>query len=184
MPHTTGNSAGSRTSSEPAFLVLGKLRRAHGVFGEIALEVYTRMPELVDAERVVYIGESYQPYTIQATRWKGNLLLLKFVGVDDRTVASALTNALLFTRSDQLPSLSDEEYYFHELIGLNVYDSDDQLLGVLSEILETGANDVYLVRDSEGGEVLIAAIDERILEINLDQGKMIVSKIEWYGEGG
>jgi 16S rRNA processing protein RimM len=64
-----------------------------------------------------------------------------------------------------------------------VYDADARYLGVLTEILETGANDVFLVRDDAGGEVLIAAVDEQIVEIDLDMGHIIVSTIEWYGEG-
>jgi len=183
MPLKIGNGAGSRANSEPAFLVLGKLRRAHGVLGEIALEVYTSMLELLVDSEVVFVGETYQPYTIQTTRWKGNLLLLKFEGVDDRTLVSQLTNALIYTRTDQLPPLDEDEFYLHQLIGLDVYDTDDHLLGVLMEILETGANDVYLVKDHTGAEVLIPAVEERIVDIDLEAGKMVVSKIEWYGEG-
>jgi 16S rRNA processing protein RimM len=183
MPLKIGNDAGSRTNSEPAFLVLGKLRRAHGVAGEIALDVYTSMFELLEVKEVVFVGETYQPYTIQATRWKGDLLLLKFEGVNDRALVSQLTNALIYTRTDQLPKLDEDEFYLHQLIGLDVYDTDHHLLGVLTEILETGANDVYLVKDQTGAEVLIAAVDERIVDIDLEAGKMIVSKIEWYGEG-
>jgi 16S rRNA processing protein RimM len=183
MPLRIGNDAGSRSNAEPAFLVLGKLRRAHGVSGEIALEVYTRMPELLSVDQVVYVGETYQPFTIQSTRPKGELLLLKFLEVKDRTEASDLTNLLVYTQSEQLPVLPEDEFYLHELIGLDVFDTDDHYLGVLTEIIETGANDVYLVRDAAGDEVLIAAIEERILEIDLDQGRMIVSTIQWYGEG-
>jgi 16S rRNA processing protein RimM len=183
MPLRIGNDAGSEFVREPAFLVLGKLRRAHGIRGEIALEVFTRMPELLGVNRVVYVGDSYLPYRIENTRWKQELLILKFVGIDDRTAASQLTNLLIFTHTDQLPVLPAGDYYFHELIGLEVFDTDERYLGILTEILETGANDVYLVKDAEGGEVLIAAVEEHIVEIDLDAGKMIVSPIEWYGEG-
>ena len=183
MSHNSGNDAGSEHVHEPAFLVLGRLRRAHGIAGEIALEVHTRMPELLDEQKVVYIGDSHLPYTIQATRWKGNLLLLKFDEFNDRTQVSQLTNALVYTRADELPLLPEDDYYLHELIGLHVYEANGQYLGELSEILETGANDVYLIRDDDGTEVLIPAIEERILEINLDEGKMVVTPTQWYGEG-
>jgi 16S rRNA processing protein RimM len=183
MPLKIGNDAGSGRNAEPAFLVLGKLRRAHGVLGEIALEVYSRIPELLSVDRTVFIGETYQPFTIQSTRPKGKLLLLKFFKIDDRTKASGLTNQLVYTRSDHLPRLPEGEFFFHELIGLDVYDTDDNYLGVLTEILETGANDVYLVRDHTGVEVLIAAVEENILEIDLEQRRMTVAIIHWYGEG-
>lgn len=183
MPHKIGNDAGSEHVHEPAFLVLGRLRRAHGVMGEIALEVYTGMIELLDEHRVVYIGDAHLPYTILATRWKGNLLLLKFDEFNDRTSVSQLTNALVYTRTDELPALPEDEYYLHELIGLHVYEANGDYLGELSEILETGANDVYLIRDEDGAEVLIPAIEERIVAINLDERKMIVTSTQWYGEG-
>lgn len=183
MPLRIGNEAGSRKNAEPAFLVLGKLRRAHGVFGEIALEVYTQMMELLAVNQVVYIGETYQPYTIQAARSKGELLLLKFVEVDDRTEASQLSNLLVYTQKGQLPPLPEGDFYLHELIGLNVYDTDNAYLGELTEILETGANDVYLVRDASGNEVLVPAVEEWILDIDLENARMVVSKTHWYGEG-
>jgi len=165
-----------------AFLVLGKLRRAHGVRGEIPLEVYTHLLELLIPESVVYVGEEHAPYTIEKTRWKGDLLLLKFYEIDDRTVVSQLTNSLVFVKTERLPSLPEGEFYYHELIGLDIYQLDGEYLGVLTQILETGANDVYLIQTEKGEEILIPATEEMILEIDPDLGKMIVAKMEWYGE--
>lgn len=182
MPQIEENNAGSHPSREPAFLVLGKLRRAHGVRGEIPLEVYTQMLALLVPDSVVYIGEEHQPYTIEKTRWKQDLLLLKFYEIDDRTVVSELTNELVFVKNEQLPGLPDDEVYFHELIGLDVYEDGGQYLGELTQILETGANDVFLIQSEKGEEILVPAIEETILQIDLESGKMIISKIEWYGE--
>jgi 16S rRNA processing protein RimM len=183
MPLNNQNGAGSELVHEPAFLVLGKLRRAHGVLGEIAMEVHTRMLELLDPGSIVFVGEEHQPFTIEKTRWKQELLLLKFKGFDDRTSVSALTNALLYVREDDLPELLDDETYFHDLIGMDVFATNGDYIGIMEEILETGANDVFLVRDEAGNEVLIPAVEAYILEINLDEGKMIVSPIEWFGGG-
>ncbi len=183
MSHNKKPDAGSQNHSEPAFLVLGKLRRAHGVMGEIPLEIYTHMLELLSPESLVYVGEEHQPYIIEAVRYKKELLLIKFFEINDRTVASTLTNELVYVAVDQLPPLTEDEYYLHELIGLDVYQVDGIYLGVLREILETGANDVYLIEDDEGKEILIPATEEMILEIDPEQGKMIVEKMVWYGEG-
>lgn len=183
MPQKIINDAGSQGITEPAFLVLGKLRRPHGVHGEIPLEVYTPMVDLLDAGRTIYIGEDHSPYQIDSVRWKQELMLLKFEGIIDRTTVSELTNLLVFVKTSELPKLSEDEFYLHELIGLDVYDLDGSYLGELTEILETGANDVYLVKDQNGREVLIPAIEEMILEINLEAGVMTVGKMEWYGEG-
>ena len=177
-----GEPTGSLDSGEPAFLVLGKLRRAHGVKGEIPLEVYTQILELLTPSNVVFVGEDHQPLTIETTRWKNDLLLIKFEAIDDRTVVSELTNELLYVKTSQLPPLPEGDFYYHELIGLDVYEPDGRYLGVLVQILETGANDVYLVQNDANEEILIPATEEMILEIDPDQAKMIVARMQWYGD--
>lgn len=147
------------------------------------MEIYTQLLDLITPDRIIYVGEEYQPFTIESTRWKQDLILLKFKEINDRTAASALTNRLVFIRSNQLPALAEGEYYYHQLIGFKVYDTDGDYLGVLEQVLETGANDVYLIRAEDGGEVLIPAIDEMLQSIDPDEGKMVVRKMEWYGEG-
>jgi len=87
MPLKNQKNAGSNRLDEPAFLVLGKLRRAHGVKGEIPLEIYTQMLELLVPDKTVFIGEDHQPFTIETTRWKTDLLLIKFKEIHDRTAA-------------------------------------------------------------------------------------------------
>lgn len=183
MPYQYDHDAGSQKRCEPAFLVLGKLRRAHGVQGEIPLEVYSQMLELLAPESLVYIGEDHIPYKIERTRYKNDLLLLKFYEINDRTLVSELTNKIVYITTEQLPPLSEDEVYLHQLIGLKVYEEDGQYLGCLKEILETGANNVYLVENDSGGEILIPATDEMILGIDLESSEMIVGKMVWYGEG-
>jgi len=183
MPHKNDKNSGSRQIDEPEFLLLGKLRRAHGVKGEIPLEVYTEMMELLVPGSLVFIGETHQPYTIERTRWKQALLLLKFKEIDDRTIVSALTNEQVFVKSTQLPSLSDDEIYSHQMIGLQVFYEDGVFLGVLEEILETGANDVFVIKDDSGEEILIPDIDGIIIQFDLENNKMVVARMDWYGEG-
>ncbi len=181
MPLNNHSDAGSELVHEPAFLVLGKLRRAHGVQGEIALEVQTRMLELLEPESIVYVGEEHQVLTIEKSRWKQDLLLLKFFGIDDRTNVSVLTNELVYIKADELPTLTDDEFYFHDLLGLEVVFTSGEIIGVLEEILETGANDVFLVRDQAGKEVLIPVVEEFIIDVDIENGKILVEPFEWYG---
>lgn len=147
------------------------------------MELHSQMLELMVPGSQVFVGEDHHSLSIESTRWKSEFLLLKFVGIDDRTEVSQWTNALLYVKTDQLPALPQGEFYLHELIGLNVFEPDGTSLGVLMEILETGANDVYLIQNDAGEEVLIPATEEMILEIDLDQEKMVVGKMAWYGEG-
>ncbi len=184
MPQKRRKSSGSPGSGEPAFLVLGKLRRAHGVKGEIPLEIHTQMLELLSPDEVVFVGEDHQPLTIENTRWKNQLLLIKFKEIEDRSVVSELTNELVYVKTSQLPPLPSGDFYYHELIGLDVYEPDGRYLGVLVQILETGANDVYLVQNDAKEETLIPATEEMILEIDPKQEKMIVARMAWYGDEG
>jgi 16S rRNA processing protein RimM len=183
MPQKKTNQNGSRTPREPDFLVFGKLRRAHGVRGEIPMEVYTHFPDLLTPGRVIYIGENHQPFRIESTRWKNTLILLKFEEISDRTEVSELTNQLVYVRTEEMPDLEAGEFYFHELIGLKVVDRDNHYLGEIVQILETGANDVYLIEDEQGQELLLPAIEDVILEIDLDRQIMVVAVQDWYGEG-
>lgn len=184
MPHKKMNvNAGSRSSSEPAFLLLGKLRRPHGVRGEIPLELFSDLTELLDPECQVFVGEAHQQLRVESNRWKQDLLLLKFFDLNDRTAVEALTNELIYVKSDQLPPLDDGEYYDHQLVGLKVYEEGGIYLGILTEVLQTGANDVYLITDESGKETLIPDTEGTILGINLDEGSMRVAKLEWYGKG-
>jgi 16S rRNA processing protein RimM len=182
MPQKKNPNAGSRSSSEPAFLLVGKFRRPHGVRGEIPLELFSELLELLAPDQTVYIGNRHQPLIVQDSRWKQDLLLLKFHDLDDRTAVEALTNELVYVKTSELPPLDEGEYYYHQLIGLDVYE-EEVYLGVLREILQTGANDVFLVTDEAGNETLIPDTDEAILEIDVDAGRMRVAKMKWYGEG-
>ena len=183
MPQKKQQNAGSRSFSEPAFLVIGKFRRPHGVRGEIPLELFSALVDLLAPECTLYIGENHQPLTIQANRWKQELLLLKFLGLDDRTDVEAFTNQLVYVKPDQLPPLDDGEYYYHQMIGLDVENEDGENLGVLTEILQTGANDVFIIINEDGKETLIPDTEEAVLKIDIKAGRMRVAKMKWYGEG-
>ncbi len=147
------------------------------------MEVYTHFPELLIPDQVVYVGENYQPFTIEAIRWKNTLILLKFKGINDRTAVSDWTNHLVYFRTEEMPKLPEGEFFYHELIGLQVVDRENNYLGEVMQVLETGANDVYLIEDEQGQELLLPAIEDVILDIDLDRQIMVVAIQDWYGEG-
>ena len=165
---------GSLNTGEPEFLQVGHLQRSHGVAGEIAMRVVTDFPERLRKGKTVYLGEAHKAYKIASKRWKQALMLIRFEGIENCEQASMLTNLDVFVHTWQVPSLPEGSYYHHELIGLNVFEGA-QKLGELSEILVTGANDVYVVRLAEGGELLLPAIPSVILEVNLAAQSMLVS---------
>lgn len=178
-PETDNHSSGSPIAGEPVFLVVGKLHRPHGIRGEIVFEVITDFPERIRARKTVYVGPDHEPLQIAGVRNHGVDLIVRFTGIDDPESAAKLRNQMVYVKSDSLPKLPEGEFYFHEIIGLSVVDAQGKALGRLEEILETGANDVYLVRAESGEELLFPAIDGVILEINVEQGIIRVNPPEW-----
>lgn len=174
QPEQTEQPAGSPSIGEPAFLVVGKIRKPHGVRGEVSMEVITHFPERLQPGTVIYIGDDYQPYRIRSLRWHGRLLLLSFDTFHDPESAGVLRNQLAYVRAEDRPPLPDGEYYHHQLLGLRVVSDEGDRLGILHQILETGANDVYIVRPEVGREILLPATEEVVLAVDLDLGEMRV----------
>lgn len=164
---------------EPVFLVVGRLRKAHGVQGEITMEVITDFPERLRPRREVYIGDDHRPVRIKKVRQKPPYLLLSFEGFTDCDQVNLMRNELVYVHTGDLPSLPEGQYYHHQLLGLAVVDEAGTPLGNLGEILETGANDVYVVRSEGKEDLLLPAIGSVIIQVDLEQGKIIVHPPEW-----
>ncbi|NLB70424.1 MAG: 16S rRNA processing protein RimM [Chloroflexi bacterium] len=169
--------AGSSTKNEPAYLLIGRLQKSHGIKGEIAMRVHTQFPERIRAGKSVYVGDEKGEMIVASIRWKANLLLLRFDGIDNPEAASKLTNYEVFTKTRNLPKLPEGQYYHHQLIGLEVWQGDE-FLGELTDIMETGANDVYVIQKDDAAELLIPAIPDVIKVINPEEGIMIVELLE------
>lgn len=173
------NLTGSPAPGEPVYLAVGKLRRPHGIHGEILMDVLTDFPERLKPGKVVYLGEEHQAHIIRSVRANNQTLLIRFENVDDYEAAAYLRNTIAWARVDELPSLPAGEYYFHQLIGLEVISDEGQTIGKLVEILETGANDVYVIRSEEGQETLIPAIPEVIVEVDLERRLLRIKPPVW-----
>jgi 16S rRNA processing protein RimM len=173
-PNDVEQPAGSPSTGEPAFLVVGKLRRAHGLRGEMLVEIITDFPERLQPGVTVYIGEPPRPLRIRSRRTHGQGLLLAFDEYTTPEAASELRNELLFVPAHDRPPLPEGEYYHHQLLGLRVVADDGQELGRLVEILDTPANDIYVVRAASGAERLLPAIEPVVREIDLPKGEIRV----------
>lgn len=171
--------AGSPTEGEPVFVAVGFLRRPHGIHGEMLMDVLTDFPERIKPRRQLFLGETHEPVRIEKIRWANASMLIKFEGFDTEEDIGRFRNTTVFVRADQLPPLPEGQYYHHQLLGLKVCSDQGKFLGTLEQILETGANDVYLVRTPDEQELLLPAIDEVILSVNLESGEMIVHLQEW-----
>jgi 16S rRNA processing protein RimM len=173
-PANHEDSAGSPFSGEPVFLVVGKLRRPHGLRGDMLMEVLTDFPDRLVAGSEVYIGEEREPLRIQRCRWHGKLMRVAFEGLEVREEVGKYRNTLVYIYAAESPPLPEGEYYQYELIGLRVVDDEGMDLGIVEQILETGANDVLLILNDKDQEILLPVIDPVILDVDLDQGEILV----------
>jgi 16S rRNA processing protein RimM len=166
--------SGSPGQGEPVYLVVGFLRRPHGVQGEILMDVRTDFPERIKPGITVYVGENHRMMTISSRRQHAQGLLLSFKGLENREEAGQYRNQYIYVQAAGLPELPEGEYYHHQLVGLQVVDEDGRLLGELAEVLETGANDVYVVSRPDGTEILLPAIPPVILDVDMSRRTMSV----------
>lgn len=160
--------AGSPAAGEPVFLVIGKVRRPHGVTGDVLVEVYTDFPERLQVKTKVFAGQDRIPLTIRRQRFHNDGVLLAFDGFTTPEQVGRFRNQMLYIQTENAAKLSEGTYYYHELIGLSVVDEAGTSLGKIMEIIQTGANDVYVVKNDDGHEILLPAIAEVILNVDLE----------------
>jgi len=168
------SNTGSPLPDEPVFVLVGKFRKPHGIRGEIRMTVLTDFPDLIEIGQQLYVGGNYQRYQIKNLRWKGDDLLVSLQELPDRTAVEIFRNIPVYMKTEDIPAAPEGEYYLHQLIGIEVITDQGEKLGFLSEVLITGANDVYLVKSPEGKEVLLPAIDDVVLDINLEDKTLLV----------
>ncbi len=163
----------AREEEFPAFLAVGKIRRPHGLRGEVLLDVYTDFPERLRPGKVVYAGERHERLVICQARAHRDGLLLAFEGFHTPEAIERLCNQILYVATEDAAPLAEGEYYYYQLVGLTVVEEGGRELGRLSEILVTGANDVYVVR-GERGEILLPAIPQVVRNVDLSARRMTV----------
>ncbi|HXA42525.1 MAG TPA: ribosome maturation factor RimM [Candidatus Solibacter sp.] len=156
----------------PEHVRIGYVRRAIGLRGEVEVEPLTDNSGRIRAGLSVHAGAAVRK--VEAVHSSANLLILKFVGVDNRDDADSLRGRYLEVETIEVEPLPEGSYYHWQLLGLEVFDIDGKLLGTISDIIDNPANDVYVVT-GDGGQVLIPAIVEVVLKVDLEAGRMTVN---------
>lgn len=164
---------------EPRYLAIGHIIGVHGVRGELRVEILTDLPERFSFLDRVYIGlEDEEPIgrSLLGYRLHHGRALLRIEGCEDRSTAELLRGYLVQVAREQALPLDDGEYFEHEILGLEVWTQPGEYLGTVVEIIYTGANEVYVVRNDNrpGWEVLIPAIKDVVMEVDLETGRLIV----------
>jgi 16S rRNA processing protein RimM len=162
---------------EPRYLAIGRVAGAHGITGELKVQILTDEPTRFGRLTQVYVGregEEPQPRTLEGARLHQRRVLLRLEGCTDRTSAEALRGILIQVPIEEAIPLEEGEYYEHQIVGLAVSTTAGEPLGEVVEILYTGANDVYVVRRANRQEILLPAIASVIVEVDLEAGRLVV----------
>lgn len=159
------------------WIIIGRIRAPHGVRGELRVEVLTDFPERFQTLKRLYIGDSHTPYDVERVRFTPKGVLLKLAGVDWRDRASLFARSYVALPETELAPLPAGSFHHHQIKGVKVFTDDDRFLGTVAEIIATGSNDVYIVRDEDGGEVLLPATTEVVRTIDLETQRIVVNLI-------
>ena len=158
------------------FVAVGQVHGAHGRDGGLTLRVFSDVPGRFDPGRVLLIdGRSY---TVRLSRSTGpDSLLLWFVEVSGRAQAEALAGCWLYVPENDVPVAEEGEFFHYQLLGMAVYTEEDELLGEIAEILETGSNDVYVLKGL-AKELLVPATSQVVRHVDVPGRRMTVRLLE------
>ena len=157
-------------------LKVGVITTTHGVRGEVKVYPTTEGPErFLDLEYVLLdTGRELRRLEISGVKFYKNLAILKFKGIDNINDIEMYKGKDLWVLREDAQELGEDEYYIGDLIGMDVFLEDGNHFGILKDVMETGANDVYIVITDDGQEVLLPAIYDCILDVNVEENRMTV----------
>ena len=161
--------------SDMDWILFGRLGRTHGLKGE--LKFSPNDPEEVDSLSGQIVRMKENEVKVQSIRGANVPFIIKFEGIDDIDSAKLLTGTEVFAKREHLKPLPEGEYYRFEIEGLAVFDEEGQPYGVIEEIIPTGSNDIYVVRNGDQ-EWMLPMIDTVVKSIDLEQKKLIFHRIE------
>jgi len=162
-----------------SLILIGKVAATHGIKGQLRITTYSgHFDSLLAVDAVILKEPSgrMSTLTVSSAVVHGRKMLLAFAGLPDINKVLHLVGSELYLRLDQLPETEEGEYYWRDLIGLKVVTVDGELLGVLQSIIETGSNDVYVVK-SAARELLIPALEDIVTAIDLSAGIMTITPV-------
>lgn len=172
-----------RRQEPPPFLLLGRVLRPHGIRGELRLEVITAYPDRIVEGRRVFLGADPEDVSaaeerrvVRARRHK-QYLILELDGISDRDEADTFRDQYVMVPLENAVPLDEGEFYLFQALGLDVYTDEGEFLGQVSDVIETGANDVYVVH-GPSGEILLPDIEECILKVDIPANRMTVHLME------
>lgn len=161
-------------------LQVGIITSTHGVRGEVKVYPTTddvkRFKKLKDI--ILDTGKEKLPLEIEGVKFFKQMVILKFKGLDNMNDVEKFRQKSLYVTRANAVRLRKDEYFIADLIGIKVFDEENKELGVLEDVMITGANDVYVIKMVDGRELLLPAIKQCILEVDVPEGRMQVHVLE------
>jgi len=160
-------------------ITIGKIGAPQGVRGEVRIIPLTEFPERFKKLKIALFDDGTS-LPVESVRYHQQFILLKFRGLDDRNAIEHLRNKLIKIERKDLVPLPEGHYHIFDIIGLLVYNEQDEYLGKITDVLQTGSNDVYIIEQKDKQSLLIPALKTVVLHIDIAGGKMIVKlQEEW-----
>jgi len=159
---------------------VGKIIGTHGIKGQLKLHSYSGNFESLSTARTVVLKSvdgSLREFTLKGFNANSGKFIINLQGFDDIDLAKPLVGNELCLKRCNLPELTDDEYYWSDLIGLQVVTDDGTLLGTVVDIFETGSSDIYVVRGDKR-EYLIPAIGDVVKQVDLESGKILITPLD------
>lgn len=159
------------------FLETGEIVTTHGIKGEVRVYPWCDSPKFITGFKTLYIDNGRQALKVEHSRVQKNIAVVKFEGYENPDEALKLRGKTLYINRDDI-ALSKDEYFVQDLIGMRVIDAEtEREYGVLKEVMQTGANDVYSI-ENNGAEYLIPAIPEVIIETDIENDVMRIKPLD------
>lgn len=157
-------------------LEIGQIVNTFGIKGMVKVKPFTDDIRRFDELKKVYVekNSNQTEYEIEEVKYHKDMVLIKLKGIDKVEQAEELRNAYLTVSRDSVEELEEGRYYIVDLLGLEVYTDEQVLLGTLEDIFNTGSNDIYVVKDKQGKQILLPAIQDVIKQIDIENKKIIV----------
>ena len=161
------------------YLEIGQIVNTFGIKGMVKVKPFTdNIERFSNLEKIYIKNKSGQTeYKIQEIKYHKNMVLIKFEGIENPEQADLLRNSYLIVDRETEEPLEPGRYYIVDMIGLDVFTDDNEYLGKLEDIYNTGSNDIYVVKNELGKQVLLPAIEDVIKNIDMDSKKVIVHLI-------
>lgn len=159
---------------------VGKVVNTRGLRGEV--KIYPYIDELDAFSEFSYLIVNEKKYDIRQVKFFKNMVFITFDGIDSIEMAEKLKNFDAFISEEDLPELSEEEFYIKDILGMDVVSDDGEYLGSIKDVFRTGANDVYEVTRENKKSMYLPAIKDVILSIDTKENKMTVHIIDGLDE--